>query len=502
MQLTINTELQGGKYQIIRVLGQGGFGITYLALHTMLDKQVAIKEFFPKEYCDRNIDTNYLTVNSTNSLQIVDLLKNKFIKEARNISKLNHPNIITIHDIFEEGNTAYYVMEYVEGHSLSELIKVNGRMPEGIALKYIKQIAGAIDYMHSLSMNHLDIKPANIMVREEDDEPILIDFGLSKQYDASGGQTSTTPVGISHGYAPAEQYRPGGVSTFTPQTDIYALGATLFNLLSGTIPPHYSEIIEDGVPELPSQVSRQTYEAIEKAMEIKKTKRPASIQDFLNLLNPTGITYNKTEQITENTLRHDNNTTNEEGLPVIPEIQNNTVIEAYDAKEEIYSDDTALLSTETSRTIESSDIAPDNKSDAITFIDLGLSVRWANKSIGIALPTDDKDVYLLNLNNQTQKTLPTYLEEGKRLPSIRNFEELLERCKWTSFRDNDRKGIKVTGPNGNSLIIPSSNLKNYLLTESLEPDTLGFIYLCHIDPQEHHLHKTPPLTSIIWPVSR
>lgn len=151
MQLSANTELQNGKYRIIRVLGQGGFGITYLAEHTMLDKKVAIKEFFPKEYCDRDENTSHLTIGTKNSIEIVEMLKTKFIKEAKNISKLNHKNIITIHDIFQENDTAYYVMEYVNGASLSQMVKENGALPEGKAISYIKKVADAEGYMHSLS---------------------------------------------------------------------------------------------------------------------------------------------------------------------------------------------------------------------------------------------------------------------------------------------------------------------------------------------------------------
>ena len=286
MQLSPNTELQSGKYRIIRVLGQGGFGITYLAKHTMLNKLVAIKEFFPKEYCDREENTSHLTVGTKNSVEIVGMLKTKFIKEAKNISKLCHRNIITIHDIFQENDTAYYVMEHIDGKSLSQMVKEQGALPEDRAVGYIKKVADAVGYMHSLSMNHLDLKPANIMIRTADEEPILIDFGLSKQYDATGDQTSTTPIGISHGFAPIEQYRPGGVAKFTPQTDVYALGATLFNLLSGTVPPHYSEILEDGLPSLPPAVSKECADAIAHAMQITKSKRPANIAGFLDELCP------------------------------------------------------------------------------------------------------------------------------------------------------------------------------------------------------------------------
>lgn len=281
MVLSQDTFLQDGKYRIIRVLGQGGFGITYLAEHTLLDKLVAIKEFFPKEYCERDETTSHVTIGLKNSSELVETLKTKFLKEAKNISKLDHPGIVRIFDIFQENGTAYYIMDYVEGESLSSKIKRDGAMAEAEAICLLRKIASAISHIHAQSMNHLDIKPANIMIRNKDGEPILIDFGLSKQYDSAGGQTSTTPVGISHGYAPIEQYIPGGVSSFSPQTDIYALGATLFAMLTGKTPPHYGEILENGIPDYPSTVGEITKEAIEHALETKKQKRPQSIEEFL-----------------------------------------------------------------------------------------------------------------------------------------------------------------------------------------------------------------------------
>ena len=121
-----NTTLQGGKYKIIRTLGQGGFGITYLAEQVMLDRKVAIKEFFMKEYCDRDESTSRVTMGSEGSRDSVNRYREKFLKEARNIAKLNHPNIVKIIDVFEENDTAYYVMEYVEGGSLAEKIRREG----------------------------------------------------------------------------------------------------------------------------------------------------------------------------------------------------------------------------------------------------------------------------------------------------------------------------------------------------------------------------------------
>ena len=199
-QLAIGTELQGGKYKILQVLGQGGFGITYLAEHTLLERKVAIKEFFFKDYCVRKDNATTIDLTTSSSSELVERFMNKFVKEAKTISKLKHPNIIGIYDLFKENNTAYYVMEYVDGFSLEKMVKASGVLSEQKAIQYIKQVAEAIAYLHERNINHLDIKPANIMIQDSDGIVRLIDFGLSKQYDIQGSQTSTTPVGISHGY--------------------------------------------------------------------------------------------------------------------------------------------------------------------------------------------------------------------------------------------------------------------------------------------------------------
>ena len=285
MRLQPGTFLQGDKYRIIDVLGQGGFGITYLAEQVMAERKVCIKEFFPKEYYNRDKDSLSISLGSQGSAEIMDLYKAKFVKEAKTIAKLDHPNIIHIHDVFTENNTAYYVMEYIEGESLSDVVKRNGSaLAEGVAVDYIKQAASALGYIHERKIMHLDVKPANIMLRKEDGRPILIDFGLSKQYDAEGNQTSSTPVGISAGYAPMEQYQQGGVKEFSPETDIYSLGATLYYLVTGCVPPQAAAIVDDGLPELPAHLSANVRKAIERSMEIQRKKRPHSMDEFVALL--------------------------------------------------------------------------------------------------------------------------------------------------------------------------------------------------------------------------
>ena len=278
--------LQGGKYKIEKVLGQGGFGITYLGEQIALGRKVAVKEFFMKELCNRDETTSCVSVGSEGSREMVAKFREKFLKEARNIASLKHQSIVSVIDVFEENGTAYYVMEYCEGGSLSSMMKdkyAHG-MPAEKALKYIRQIAGALDYVHKRKMNHLDVKPANIMLNDEDDA-VLIDFGLSKQYDAqTGQQTSSTPVGISEGYAPMEQYKKGGVSEFSPSTDIYSLGATLFKLITGQTPPNANDVFNEGLPELPASVSKNISAAISAAMQPRKSDRPQSVKAWLDIL--------------------------------------------------------------------------------------------------------------------------------------------------------------------------------------------------------------------------
>lgn len=301
-QLTPNTLLQGGRYKIISTLGQGGFGITYLAIQSGLERKVAIKEFFMKELCERDKSTSHVTLGTEGSRETVNRFKEKFLKEARNIAKLNHPNIVRIIDVFEENGTAYYVMEYAENGSLADKVKREGYLTEPVATHHILQIAEALDYIHQHKMNHLDVKPANIMINEKD-EAVLIDFGLSKQYDAvTGGQTSTTPVGISHGYAPMEQYKEGGVQDFSPETDIYALGATFFKLLTGITPPSATDIMEDGLPlqNLKAKgVRAEAIATINKAMEPRKRDRIKNVRLFTESLSTIGVATSATPQQVE-----------------------------------------------------------------------------------------------------------------------------------------------------------------------------------------------------------
>lgn len=278
--------LHQGSYRIESVLGQGGFGITYLATDVHLSRRVAIKEFFPKDYCERTGDTSHVTLGNKNNRDFIERLRLKFLKESRNIASLNHPGIIRILSAFEENGTAYYVMDYIEGESLQQLVKRRGPLPVAEALDYIRKVGDALDYLHSRRMNHLDVKPANIMVGRGSNQPILIDFGLAKQYDQEGNQTSTTPTGISHGYAPMEQYRQDGVGSFSPATDLYSLAATLYYLLTGSVPPQAPSLVDTPLT-FPANFPQHLIAPIRRAMSIGKFQRHGSVGEFIAEISQT-----------------------------------------------------------------------------------------------------------------------------------------------------------------------------------------------------------------------
>ena len=331
MQLKKDTYLQGGKYRVISTLGQGGFGITYLAEQVMAKRMVCIKEFFPKEYYNRDADSLHISLGSEGNAKMMNAYKAKFIKEAQTIANLNHPNIIRIFDVFEENGTAYYTMEYIEGESLNEKVKREGALAEDVAMKYIRDVASALRYIHKRNIMHLDVKPANIMLRKEDDSAVLIDFGLSKQYDNAGEQTSATPVGISHGYAPIEQYKEGGVNTFSPVTDIYSLGATLYYLVTGRVPAEATTIGENGIGELPGHLSAKVRNAITNAMSYWRKERPQSIDIFLAMFDET-TTDNNVRDVKEadDTTKIGEAETVVTGEPVTPELTPDTPKSDYD----------------------------------------------------------------------------------------------------------------------------------------------------------------------------
>ena len=279
--------LQGGKYRIEEVLGQGSFGITYLAEHVYLGKKVAIKEFFMKEVNNRGADGSI--TNMSDSSMSYNYCQ-KFQKEAVNLSQLQHTNIVNVSDLFAENGTFYYVMDFIEGQDLKHYIESHP-LSEGEAVTIIKCVAEALVYMHEKHrMLHLDLKPGNIMRRNSDGHIFLIDFGLSKHFDKNGEPESSTNVGLgTAGYAPIEQGNKAKSGEFRPTIDVYALGATLYKLLTGDTPPEASLLVSD--PKLietglrAKGISDSLIEAVVASMRPSVYERTQTVRDFLESLS-------------------------------------------------------------------------------------------------------------------------------------------------------------------------------------------------------------------------
>ena len=455
MPLAPNTLLQSGKYKIVRFLSSGGFGCTYEGEHVMLHKRIAIKEFFIKDFCNRDENTSHVTVGTQSKVALVEKLRSKFIDEAVALSQLSHPNIVSVSDVFMENGTAYYVMDFIDGKSLHQIINERGALPEGEAISYIKDAAEALKYVHSLNRLHLDIKPGNIMVTN-DGHAKLIDFGASKQYDEVDGENTSTLLGKTPGYAPIEQMS-NNVKQFTPATDIYSLGATLYKLLTGVTPPDATEIFNEGLEELPESISKSTNDAVMKAMELRVKNRPQTIDAFLEMLDNTTVEstqiqdVNKKENIVEKTSVSEECPQIEESIT--DECEETQIAPEYDVK---ISDEHA--------------------------VDLGLSVKWCDTNLGATKESGfgcyfgwsdpSGELKVADIKHYPSATPPQCIcnteydmalaVAGKdwRMPTKKEFDELQNLCKWSWFTTADGvSGCKVTGRNGNSIFLPAAGFR-------------------------------------------
>ena len=295
--LSIGTKLQGAKtYHIEEVLGQGGYGITYKVWAVTKDGQIpvkvpfAIKEHFVNGRCHRAADGVTVEYSQEAAEDVEESLKD-FVKEGRLLNKICQVSdeavryIVPVNEVIEVNNTAYFVMQYLEGGSLRRMVLNSGALPEEKALALIKPIVRAVDFIHRHKVLHMDIKPENIVMHRNlltgQDEPVLIDFGVSLHFNKKGGLTSKhTSFGHTEGFSPIEQY--GAVESFAPWIDVYALGATLYYLLTGKTPPKAFDMTPDDVDKnLPPEVSKRTKAAIKHAMTKDYHDRTQSASTFL-----------------------------------------------------------------------------------------------------------------------------------------------------------------------------------------------------------------------------
>ena len=297
------------EWRLEEVLGVGGFGIVYLGRGTYFGEQVAIKEYFPSAISDR-IEGETVKPSDSSSEEIYSLGLEKFLEEAKLLWQLSqperHPNIVSVRSLFEINGTAYIVMDFESGKSLSQMLKEGRKFDEASLLALIKPIAEGLDRAHRAGVVHRDIKPANILV-DDNGRPVLIDFG-SARFE-SGQATSTKVTFYTPPYAAIEQY----IKTYPqgPWTDIYALGVALYQCITGEKPPEVLERLHGELGEsLASRewpgFSRPFLRAVDAAMGIRPTERPQSIREWLKLFDAPDVPEPVEEPLDEEATRVSN----------------------------------------------------------------------------------------------------------------------------------------------------------------------------------------------------
>ncbi len=278
-ELSSGTMLSGGKYVIEKKIGAGGFGITYLARHTILDRKYAIKEFFMSGYNVRNHATNHVSLQGL-EVKDFDRVRQTFINEARTLAHLNNEAIVKVIDIFDENGTSYMVMPFVEGATLKSMVDKDGPMEYEMAVNYMVQICEALTYIHSKDILHRDVTPDNVIVTPEQ-KIVLIDFGSARKFIDNKTQRQTTIV--KPGYAPLEQH--SARSRKGAFTDIYSVGAVFYYLLTGERPMDATERVLEKMKEpieLNPNIPPQINAIIMKAMEMDGEMRYQSAKELID----------------------------------------------------------------------------------------------------------------------------------------------------------------------------------------------------------------------------
>ena len=278
-------------YEIRAVLGQGGFGITYLAHDTNLDQAVAIKEYLPQLFAARG--DNY-SIAPTSTTQAADFRwgLQRFLEEGRLLARFDHPAIVRVYSVFEANSTAYLVMRFEQGESLEALLKRENILAEPALRAILDDLMAGLEVVHASGFIHRDVKPSNIYLRQ-DGGAVLLDFGAARQ--ALSAQTQSVTTLVSPGYAPFEQYRSDGLAQ-GPWTDIYGLGATAYRAITGRVPPpavdrshHIMEGAGDHQPSLVTHAisgySFSVLAAIDRALAFRAADRPASVAAWRTLFD-------------------------------------------------------------------------------------------------------------------------------------------------------------------------------------------------------------------------
>lgn len=549
-----NTTLQGGKYRIDRVLGQGNFGITYLAIQSSPQKVVAIKELFLSVQGINDRIGNSVIVPNYRNKPMFEQQITKFKKEAKRIMSLHNEHIVPVYDLFDENDTAYYVMEYVEGESLADRMKEMGH-PFSIddVQNIFPQILDALTEIHSHQILHLDIKPGNIMIDKEGVVK-LIDFGASKQLTSE--ETALTGFYFTRGYAPSEQ--TGMLfNKFGPWTDLYAVGATMYNLLTNKSPIQF-DIEEFNPNEIPEDNLGLMYLLVDWMMQPKRQDRPQQAIDvkqryYIELVKIgvlSIISERLGRQVTKTTgedldLQNDLHATNAQCNAIKSDIEETFGVDVTDVPLTFDYLVVAVLSSlglyildedngedgDESTILEES---PNNRNyipqqftvNGHVAVDIGLSVLWATMDIGAPSEDGYGKCYLWGDpdGEKTRKVLNSFIARwfkggpsknkicgdlqydtatnlwgsAWRMPTSKEFEELATQCTWELVDNNH---VRITGPNGNSIVLDN---RNHWTGESPFGNIVMFSWDCYEDgirwslPSAQNMNKD--YTDLFFPI--
>lgn len=297
----------GGKYVVGAVLGEGGFGITYIGRDINLDIKVAIKEYFPSGVVNRNnTSSTEITAHVGDAQAFFEKGKNSFLGEARTLAKFsNEPSIVSVRDYFSENNTAYIVMEHLEGVDLKDYLKQHGKMSFEQTVSMLTPIMKALSKIHAQGLIHRDISPANIMILK-DGTVKLLDFGAARE--VGGADEKSLSILLKPGFAPEEQYRTKGHQG--PWTDVYALSATMYKMMTGVTPiDAMNRVFSDDlrkIPEINPTVTPEQASVIYKGMAVQQANRYQTI-DELCADCTTGVIKGQPQEKTMSTVSGDSN---------------------------------------------------------------------------------------------------------------------------------------------------------------------------------------------------
>ena len=500
------TLLKGGEYRVVGYMASGGFGNTYEVEHEgRLHKHMAVKEFFIRGVNTRQ--GTHVTVSVEDNRADFNRMQRKFFAEAERLAQLDHPHIVEVSDFFEENDTAYYVMKLISGQPLNKVIAEHGAMGTGRVRDILRQVLSALKYVHAQHLYHLDLKPANIMQNAEG-HCWLIDFGASKQMSDDDGHTlTTTALPYTPRYAPLEQVGQN-MEDIGPWTDFYALGATLYHLLTAQTPPKPDKVNEDGEAAFvfPSGMDATMRRLILWMMQPRRSQRPQSVEEIERWLevNPVGKPAAKKEE--------------PKAAPAVD--KDVPTVKGKDSEPTLASSATRLQSkkhrskapwvwagvcavaavvlvlfivsqkktVEQKKAVEAPSstftLCPDDNHPHA--IDLGLpsGTKWACCNIGAATPEGYGDYFRWGETTPMKEgdTEATYRYEGRdigddisgtrcdaatanwgtdwQMPTDQQLQELMDNCSYTWTTLDGVEGAKVTGGNGRSIFLPASGYRS------------------------------------------